>query len=463
MRDKNLYNLFQNFVFEIYPLLDPALEKTDLKPKYENYPYLKYKDNGMPDISLSKLHSPYKIRDLFDDKGQASFIDLRKYISFADLHDYLQTHKGYRACISRNITDKYNLYRSLSMLLILNVIERYYLLNTSKTKNEELLLNIYMPIEHYIYEDSLGFDISIPILFIHFDIDEYKINENTYIRRIPDDYQRARFNIKSHSPPIAKSLIQNSTHEVIFKNYHEQTSQKLASSDLPDEKADSIERFEIFFNALKIVTNNNSGFAQILAYPIDWADRYYLDLPMVQGFSLRKYPNHFDNYYWNSREFPQINNEELDRIAKIFNILSNNKNNKIKISNRRLRSSYLRDNEEDSILDIIIALETLLSDNEKGEIIHKLALRTAKLISMFNEKHNALQVFNAIKKIYDFRSAVVHGSSKINSKKQIKLHQESEPINTISLANDYLREIIGILLENPIYLDSKEIDKLLLQ
>lgn len=64
--------------------------------------------------------------------------------------------------------------------------------------------------------------------------------------------------------------------------------------------------------------------------------------------------------------------------------------------------------------------------------------------------------------MYNYRSAVVHGSSKKDSQKEIRLHKEAEPIKTIQLANQYLREVIRLLMEYPIYLKAHEIDKLLL-
>ena len=173
--------------------------------------------------------------------------------------------------------------------------------------------------------------------------------------------------------------------------------------------------------------------------------------------------NYFDNFYWANESFPKISDNELKQIGIIYSNLLTNKTNKIQIANRRFRYSYLRDNEEDSILDIIIGLETLLGDTEKTEITHKLALRTAKLISVFNKESKALEIFESIKKIYEFRSAVVHGSNKIESKREIKIKSVEMPIKTIEVANNYLREVIGILIQHPTYLDPKEIDKLLLQ
>lgn len=466
MKDETLYRLFKDFIFEIHPLLDPAIEKKWIKPKYDKYPSLKYKDNGMPELSNYSFNSPSNIFELFRSWGGKADIEIKEFESYKLLQNYLLNHKEYIDTIYPDHIDKETANNTLSLLassIIEDLLERYYLLNNSKEQNEDLLKSIYAQVENYIYAEYLYFDISIPILFLQFEEAEYTINENIIIRRIKDEYHKARFDIRSYSPPISDSIIASATHELVFKNYHIKKGKKYFDNSLSNEKAYPLFKFELFFNSIKIATNHTSGFAQILIYPHDWVDFFKIDLPTLKGISVRKYPNYFDDFYWNNNSLPKINNYQTEKISTIFRSLLTNENNKIQISNKRLRSSYLRDNEEDSILDIIIALETLLGDNEKGEITHKLALRTAKLISVYNKNYNAIQVFNEVKKIYDFRSAVVHGSSKIDSKKEIRLHDEAEPINTISLANDFLREIIGILIENPIYLDSKEVDKLLLQ
>jgi hypothetical protein len=465
MKDETLYRLFKEFTFEVYPLLDTAIENKWIKPRYDTYPSVKYKSNGMPEISNYSVKNPIKISDLFRSWGGTPDINLKEFNSYNSLENYLLNHKQHLNTIYPDNLDARDssTFKTLAIAIIEDFLERYYHLNQDKHENEQLLKSIYFEVEKYIYAEYLNFDISIPLLFLQFEPDEFSINGNITLRRIKDEYQKARFDVRSYTPPISDAIITNATHELVFKNYHIKKGKKYFGFELSDEKAYPLFQFELFFNAIKIITNFNSGFAQILIYPHNWADFYRMDLPVLKGLSVRKYPNYFDDFYWNKDTFPKVSEPEIKRIAFVYNRLLNNENNKIQIANRRLRSSYLRDNEEDSILDIIIALETLLSDNEKGEITHKLALRTARLISMFNQHYNALQVFNAVKKIYDFRSAVVHGSHKIDSKREIKLHAEAEPISTISLANDFLREIIGVLIEHPQYLDSKEVDKLLLQ
>jgi hypothetical protein len=348
-------------------------------------------------------------------------------------------------------------------MVIEDVLERYYLLNSQKKENEDLLKSIYSEVENFIYLENLNFDISIPILFLHFECEECHISENIVLRKIGEEYHKARLILKSYSPPIADALISSATHELVFKNYFIKKGKKYFDNNLSNENAYPLQKFELFFNAIKIVTNHNSGFAQLLVYPYGWTDSFYMDLPNLKGTSVRKYPNYFDNFYWTNDSFPKITDIELKQIGIVYTNLLTNENNKIQIANRRLRYSYLRDSEEDSILDIIIGLETLLSDNEKSELTHKLALRAAKLISIFNQDSNAIEIFELVKKIYAFRSAVVHGSSKIDSKREIKIKNETKPINTIEIANNYLREVIGILIKHPKYLEPKEIDKLLLQ
>jgi hypothetical protein len=465
MRDEVFYTLFEEFVDEAYPLLDPALEKKWIKPTYDKYPELKFEKNGMPRMSNYSFSSPPKIRDLFLKFGNATpDVPLEELESYNKLNSFLLSHKEYRECIYPVHVDSEQaekFYNLLAPALIKDVLERYYLLNKKKTANYELLKSIYTEVENYIYADQLHFDISVPILFIRFTEEEFSFSDGVVLRKIPDEYQKARFNKRSYSP-ISDPIISSATHELVFRNYYIQKGNKYFDNSLSNESAYPLWRFELFFNALKIVTNHDSGFAQILLYPHGWANDFDMDLPSLQGISVKKYPNYFENFYWNTEELPLLGAEQVRDVFAIYHKLLNNENNKIQIANRRLRYSYLRDNDEDSILDIIIALETLLSDNEKGEITHKLALRTAKLLSVFNPLYKATEVFKAVKKIYGFRSAIVHGSSKVDSQKEIKLHEEAEPINTILLANNYLREVIRILTEHPHYLDAREIDNLLL-
>jgi hypothetical protein len=319
--------------------------------------------------------------------------------------------------------------------------------------------HIYSPIEGTIFAEELYFDIGVPILFVKFDFDTYAVDKNIVVRRISDKSHLARFKIKSTSRPIPDPIISAATHEVVFSGHFRGKKGKWYQNSFDNEDLFPIQSFDNFLNAIKIAANINTGYEQILVYPSNWVNHFEYDLPDVAGVSIKKYPSTFDNFHWNIKELPTIGSEKIEEIGDIFRKLQNNREKKIAISCRRLRISCLRDNEEDSILDIIIALELLLSDNEKGELTHKLALRVAKLFSLYLPEENPLEVFGMVKKIYDYRSAIVHGSDKASQKREIVLKHQNITIEAVALANNYLREILKILLNNAKYLNPNEIDK----
>lgn len=467
MKDSKLFELLKEFVFKVYPLIQPAIDQRYIKPKYDKYPSLSYNENGMPSLSEYSSNAPYKISDIFRKWGISSEINLDEITEYNNCCEHLENHNEFKTSFFPENLNAPKSAKSLFDFYIkeapIEILERYFLLNLEKEESEKLLSNIYTEFENYIYSKNLHFDIGIPILFLKCSEDYFEITENIVVRKISEENHKARFKVKSYSPAILDPIISSATHELVFRNYFIKKQPSFGYTNLDYESAYPIDKFEKFFNAIKLVTNENSGFAQVLVYPLKWVDRFNMDLPRIKGISLKKYPNYFDNFYWNTKDLPEISKSDLENTSEIYLNLLANENNKIKISDKRLRYSYLRDNEEDSILDIIIALETLLSDNNKGELTYKLSMRIAKLLNFHNEKYDSIETFGIMKKIYDYRSAVVHGSSKVNSKKEIKIEKDKRSIKTISIANDYLREVLKILILNPKYLDPKEIDKLILK
>ena len=147
--------------------------------------------------------------------------------------------------------------------------------------------------------------------------------------------------------------------------------------------------------------------------------------------------------------------------AEIYDKLSSSKDNRLILAGRRLNSALLRTNEEDSILDVTMGLETLLTSDTRTEITYKLAMRAAALSTI--EKFEALSpedVFKHCKKIYDYRSSVIHSSKKSKKQRIIKLDEEKE-ISTVRLGVNILRCVVKALSHHLEYLNSEKLDKLL--
>jgi len=465
MKDESLFDLLKEFIINALPIVKNAIEQQYFKPKYDKYPTLKYRENGMPDIGEYGFNAPVRIDDLFNIYMGKRDIEINTIKGYVDLSNYLIAHEKFKDFYYpvEDAKRDVEFLDSSVQIFILNLLERYYLLSTSEDIDYKLLEDIYLPVENNIFSDEPHFDIAVPILFVNFDFDEYKINDNVIIRRIRDEYHKSRISIVSYSPPITSALISSASHELVLQNYYSKRTDNFFNSYFSDESIYPHENIEYLFNSLKIISNINTGYAQVLVYPHNWVRRYNIDLPYLTGTSVKRYPNFYDNYYWTSTNLPKISIDEIKQIGELYIKLSVNRDNKIKIASKRLRYSYLRDNDEDSILDIIIALETLLSDSEKGEITHKLSLRISKLLSDFDKKYDPINVFDSVKKIYAFRSKIVHGSSKVVTQKEIRIPNNPEPIKIVLLANDYLRDVIKILLFHPEFLDSKKIDELLLR
>jgi asparagine synthetase B (glutamine-hydrolysing) len=157
-----------------------------------------------------------------------------------------------------------------------------------------------------------------------------------------------------------------------------------------------------------------------------------------------------------------LKDHELNIIKDFYEKLSNNKHKSIPIALKRLNSCMLRHDEEDTVLDATIALEVLLSDDGKTEMTHKLALRVAALSKLdSNCKEKPKEIFAKIKKVYTYRSGIVHGTKDLSKSKVIKIPESAE-LKTVDVAIEMLKMVLRVLLCNDKYLDVKSIDEDLL-
>jgi len=465
MNDKDFFKLLQTFVFEVYPIAKDALDKrVYFPPTYDKYPRVRFDDNKVPSLDFYE-DKPKDISAVFTSYSGKPDINLEDYNSYKECIVYITEHKYFEKVIFyyRPEKDDADLFRVKSFLI--DIIERYYLLNADCTPNEELLEGIYKPLEYPAFNSKLYIDISIPLLNVSFDFEEYKINDSCCIRRISAEQHKSRIYIRSDN--VSNSIISASTHEFVLINWHVDTDKGGAPIYFSSHRENyyPINIFDNFIVALKICVDINSGYSQMLIYPKDWALLYNMDLQEIIGTTIRKYPSSFEKY--NAIHHPSLlDGERVKEVGQIFTLLQSCDQNKIKIACKRLRYSFMRDDEEDSILDLIIAIEVLLTDNEKGEITHKLSMRLAKLISMYDSDNNPNIALTEIKKAYAYRSKIVHGSHQKEMNTSQKLSEEDDlPIyseHTLN-AGKYLRLLIRILLENPLYLVTKEIDKKMIE
>jgi hypothetical protein len=118
----------------------------------------------------------------------------------------------------------------------------------------------------------------------------------------------------------------------------------------------------------------------------------------------------------------------------------------------------LRDENDDMAIDATIGLEALLSGGTKGEITYTISNR---IPVVFAHEHNDLytpKVCRAImKRIYNYRSKIVHGETMKEKDKYYEINDSKVGIEKIAV--DFLRYTLLFVLHNPEYLDAKKFDE----
>lgn len=456
---ENLYIATLNLLKVLMPDINEYLSKSYFKPSYSRVPQLSYNANGFPDIHVSKFSTDTVKHSSCFGKEESKM----KIRNYAEYEIFLSEIKKIPKAVSLLGTDKFNeelnnfFYRDW-FFQILNA----YMYKNNHEIIEDDFCELYILKERLFYLEKYPIDLAIPILFVGFEQDEFEINDGLKVEKMSDEFHYGRMLNKSYVPAIPNILTSGATHCLILKNYMIELYHYILINDIVNNKKSyPIDRINRIFSLISIVTNIETGFAQILMVEKGFAldlDRDYISM---KGISLREFPEYFENYHWLNKDLPKVTKKETLEFKILLEKYIKIESNKLDVAIDRYRKCILREHEVDSLIDAIIGMETLLSDNGRGSLTYKLSLKAAALFNEFDIYDDIIKVQSNIKKIYNYRSEVVHGGSKINKKRLIKINNE-EKIPAVSLAIEYLKELIIILIENPEFLDSSKIDRKLL-
>lgn len=427
------------------------------------WPYLSSYDNGLPDISENLMSGPVDYSDAFGIHSDRR-IQVDDLATFQTLLEYAHSHER----ILRYYTPPGNkapdekLFKVKVLLLVSYLVDRYMHFYKGDDFSVEQLLSLYLPLEFGLLKDELPIDIVVPILFLKFDFNNVSLGADVAIERMKDDFQLARASKRAYGPGVHPSVLSSATHALVLKGWEfKNTTWWEVTQAYSEASAYPLHYVDRFFAALRISTGADTGYAQLLARPIGWAHDYAGYLPPVEGTSIRAYPTWFENYRW-LHPVPTLTTDNVSKVERLHSKLVQIEDNKLRLATQRLNRCFLRESEEDSILDATIAMEVLLSDDSRQEITHKLALRMAALLRLSPENdQTAVEVYRAIKRIYAYRSAVVHGSTEVDRKREIAIGGRGK-IPAVTAAVTYLRMALEVLTEHNEYLNPAKIDEQLL-
>jgi len=451
--------------------------ETDKKLVYQyfQFPIMGEFPSGYPDFRKSQIagdEGPLDYESVFrrERYPPEDIPSWRRFWDFAHEDEYLQhfweigshvIQKWYSGAFPdwSETHSRVLVYGSLAKL-----VDRYIHITGKKDMLEDLFQPLYQEWERSIFWEGLPVNIVVPILGVVFSYDRMKINNMISVERMGKPLQLARNNRNTYTISTHGLVIGMATHSLILRGW------TLANKTL-DRRHESLKdigsysvaltQIEEFFAVLRSETLVDTGFGQIIVTPIGWGDSWQAYLPHVDVIAIREYPAQFENYGW-LRTPPTVEKNTCRKVAKLFGALGNTSENRLILAAKRLNAAFLRTNEGDSIIDITIGLETLLTSDTQTEITYRLAMRAAALstIEKFDE-FSPSEICKACKKVYEYRSAVIHGTKKANKKWILKLNKEKE-IPIIRLGIRILSCVIRAMVLHQEYLDVDKLDMLLI-
>lgn len=440
--------------------------------KHIGFPEIHYFKNGLPWFNKKSGisdDSPTDYKNLYNVQSE-NFIPPPQ--SWDDLWDFVKNNTRLKSYFEVDHFENLKKEKEASLSMILVNIQLKKLVDhyIHSTGTKYFIKRKFIP--HFIkwsnacFNTKLLVDFVIPILVLDFDITNlYTLDGFVHIEKMSEKLHLTRAPIVDSTISINKDLSSASTHAIVFSNWEFQ-NQTFRSRDISTSSLDSlaplIPQIDYFFSALRIVTGHKTGYAQIIIRPVKWCDNWSANIEEYPSVTIRAYGEALEqNWYPIDRAI--VTKNQVKEIVKVFKGLVESKSNRLNVASNRLNAAYLRKEETDSIIDICVGLEALFVGNDRGEITHKLASRLGALWSRNpGIILSPLEVFNAVKKIYDYRSKIVHGSKKVSNKRLIKVHPGKE-IEAVNLGLDILRHAILVMVQNQKYLEDGALDKLLFE
>ena len=436
---------------------------------YHQWPSLTYRENGLPQLTVSSFQTPTDYKRCFGDMLMDPLVDGKALSSFNELVGFVKQHPALSSRFDvRKLANKAG---DLGLdwpdihtrAHVQSVIDRYVHVYGTFAFNADKAQKVVAAAEGFVFDERLRIDIVVPILLLNFDLEEGALTNGVRIKRVNDKLHLARATIRSGNVSVHDSVVSAATHAFIIENWEVPNTDTMFEFDiLRNPRAYPLAMIDRLFGAIRLVTGLDTGYSQILAVANGWERYTNAALPHIEGCALRAYPSKFEGFYWNHENIPNISPDQVTEIGAIYAALEDANEKSVHIALSRLNTCLVRDTEEDAVLDATTALEALLTNDSTQEITHRLALRVGAVSTLSDcFGKTPQQVFRDIKSIYAYRSAIVHGSTKIDKKRMIKIDKGNE-VPASTLAVEYLRKLLRILIENPYFRDVKRIDEELL-
>jgi len=418
INDTYLYSKLEDFIKKAYEIYITSLKTIPMYEKNE-FSFI-ISDSTPPEKQyqvIQKLFEyPHYERYLNEISHQIWNID-----SFMEILGYLQKKSIFEDCPN----------------LIQRLLIEYIKFNQKQAFDKKKFLKVYYDFECALYGKSSKFKLLTFLPNIDISKKEIKIDDTKKIIKLNN--KNLDILLKhSKEKEYVKSIIELKGACFLEEYINLELDLKMDSelfSDLNDFTND-------FFDVLKLFKSGDTFRINTILVPLN----PFLSFKVFTTYERMMISDLKAKYHLDSNATKEL--------ITLFNQYLINKSHLISfidISLGRYLISWFKKKDEDKLLDLIIAFESVYLTNNP-EISFRLGYYTAHFIGTTpNEK---LEIYNKIREAYDTRSAIVHGT-KFNETKK-KEFKKNLPL-LIDILRDYYRKTFKKLLTNNLIDKNKDL------
>jgi hypothetical protein len=309
----------------------------------------------------------------------------------------------------------------------------------------------YAQLEQALLKSSLPVELWVPLAVTRLDVDRYELGPDISVQRIPNDLQLARVPSSIFGGAVHECVLEAATHALVATGWKISNDTYWLSVDSESLVREPPEVVTRFFTALRLA-GVETGWAQIFLRPVGWSRWWKASLPTIAASGLaRRYPPEWDDYAW--LRMPEEADDHMAAATEFFRATEDIPD-PLRLALRWLDAAFLREQEEDAVVDLLIALEVAVGDRSPTEMTHKLSLRVAALLAHVAGRP-ATKTFSQMKKVYKYRSEIVHGGDTAKSR---KYEDDGSTVEVAPLAAELTRQTLAALVREPRWRKPRAID-----
>lgn len=441
--NQELYNRYTEFLNESLTLLN------DFSGEGDRIPYVVYDFFEPTDDGWSEINRREKSFLKFIEMHRTDIVNLPSFIKLIDIMVQDTTLRNKLHGILINENDPVTLPNIESIFIsgwIMPIVESFVERNQSFVFNDRLCDDLYKKYEDFFYKSERDLNPIAPLHNFESEMEVIQLDENLKIRKICEEEQKKLWREEYNMIPKFDVLLIKFMLECRYE----------VKAHRHDEMHYIKESFDRVISAMRLFKKGTFGYNRITT-------KMYSTCPISKA-SMSSGKNYYEPYNGTQYNISKDGAEGLVKFWEAYKAVDFEKNRFIELAIKRFNLSHIRKDLEDKLIDMMIAFEALyLTDN--AELSYKLATRAAFILGMDKKKSEQKEIYLFLKKAYDIRSKIVHGSKHLNQNK-IKLSngKEDKEISVqefILQLEDYLRQSILHFMSLSMELNGKDRKKYL--